>query len=223
MEKAWIDLADKLIQFELISSYEIKNLSMKTLSMKISDKERSNIESIIKKDSTQMQAFLCRLERFKNSQSGILLWIKNLESYVTDWTWGSIHGSKYEIQPINADDCKKTIDKTWAMRFGDGLMSPGREIFMYVCGYPLQNHESVMEIIKNMPAEAMSKNGVEQFIEYASDSESSIYLKQWIKSFSNNRSSFDKNILSHPWAAKSLEAKHPELSKFLKNIQESSK
>lgn len=220
MEKSWTALADRMIDLELISHYEIKNSAMKTLLEKSSKKEKSAADEMIRKDSQQMRAFLCRLDKLKNSQPVLSPWISDLKYQVTDWVWGSIHGSKYEVIETNSVDCNIAIDKDWAMRFGDTLMSPGREIFMYACGYPRKNHEDIMDVILDMPLDAMSRGGVEQFVEYAADESLSPYLKSWISSLSKDGKSLSKNIIGHPWAVSALAKNHPELSELLRKMQE---
>lgn len=219
MENAWSALGDRMIDLDLISYYSIKN-NGKTIAEKISKSERGAAEKIMSSDSDQMKTFMCRMERFSQSHPELSAWIKEMNTSLTDWAWGAMHGSRYKMDSVKDSDCNGILSDQWIARFGDQLVSPSKEIFFYICGRPRKNHETVMSIISGTPADAMSKNGIDQFIEYLIIDDGERYLNDWINSLSRNRSMFSKSILSHPWAVFTLDKSHSGLAEKLKKIQE---
>ena len=216
---SWVKLADRLVDLDLIRHYYIYDAKERVVADRSSKSENKEFENVYQNDISQMDIFVCRLNRFEMTHPELRKWTNDLRQAVTDWKWSAIHEKKYPHGKIDESMCERKLDQKWIARFSDDLSSPGREIFLYACGQPEKNHDAIMEIAKGMPEDAMSKNGVEQFIYYLGHDEDEAYIANWIRDIAQNPSMLSKNIIGHPWAVEALRKSHPALADKLDRIQ----
>lgn len=216
---SWVALADKLVDLDLIRNYYVYDAKERVVADRSSKSENKAFEDAYQADVKQMDIFMCRLGRFDMTHPELRRWTSGLRKIITDWKWSGIHEKKYPNGKVDESLCERKLDQNWISRFSDDLGSPHREIFMYACGQPEENHDAMMELVKDMPEDAMTKNGVEQLLYYLGQNEGEVYISSWIKQISRTPSMLSNNIIGHPWAVKALMKNHPDLADRLDKIQ----
>lgn len=218
MSSRWLEMGKKMADHELIKYYSISDVALRTIRSGKSNSVLVEEQGLQSEDSVNMQTFLCRLERFGEYEPELKKWLEDIYEGVK-WSWSSIHGNEYEPHEPTREECMRQIDDDWIARYGDWFDHPERDIYEMICGGSKKPDENAIQLAREIPEDAMSRNGLGVFFEWVFGREEEGFLRTWVRSSlrTMEKGSLRNNILSHPWAIGVIRKSHPDIAKSIED------
>lgn len=215
MASRWLEMGKKMAQYELVKYYGVSDTSLRTISSGKSKSVTEEEQGLQSNDSVNMQTFICRLKRFGEYEPELKKWLEEIYEGV-QWSWASIHGKDYEPHTPTAEECARRVDEDWISRYGDWFDHPARDVYEMICGKETSVNEQTLQVAREIPEDAMGRNGLGVFFEWLLGAEDEKFLRTWVRAtLRMEKSSLSNNILSHPWAIGVIKKRHPDIARSI--------